>query len=203
MPGFGKVNAGLTAMSGSLDEVITKAEKASPVLAKTKEAVKEAQGSLDELDRLFNLSQETQNNFSKDFELDMQRVRLGVITLEEYIQKWGGAQIATSEGFETIREAFSGADFGQYREEIQQLITDIRDGGAEVGEIVKFLKENAGDLAKGLINVLELFKAGEASLEDVQRALDATKKAFPGTESDALAEAIRQALLGGDLGGIA
>lgn len=201
MPGFGKTIAGLEAISGGLDSVKSKAEATAPALAKTRQAVTEAQGIFDELARMFELSQATQNNFSKDFELDMQRVRLGVISLDQYIAKWGDASIATEDGFRTIRESFSGADFGQYREQLQDLIGDITSGAAEVGDIVKFLKENAGDLAKGLVNVLELFQAGKASLEDVQRTLDATKAAFPGTDSDALAEAIRNQLLGGDLGG--
>ncbi len=201
MPGFGKTIAGLEAISGGLDSVKSKAEATAPVVARTRQVVTEAKENLDELSRMFELSQATQNDFSKDFELDMQRVRLGVISLDEYIAKWGDASIATEDGFRTIRESFSGADFGQYRQQIQELINDITTGAAEVGDIVKFLKENAGDLAKGLINVLELFQAGKASLEDVQRALDATKAAFPGADSDALTEAIRNALLGGDLGG--
>lgn len=201
MPGFGRTLAGLRAMSAAMDKVRSKAAETRTAVADTRAAVDEAKGQLSELDRLYSLSKETQNNFSKDFELDMQRVRLGIITLSDLQTKWGDASIATENGFQTIRDAFEGADFGQYQQKIQDLITNISDGSAKIGDIIAFLKENAGDLAKGLINVLDLFKAGKASLEDVQRVLDSTKQAFPGSDSDALAEAIRNALLGGDLGG--
>lgn len=197
MPGFGRTNAGLATMSAHLDDVKAKAEATAPAVSRTREMVEEASANLDELGRLFELSQATQNNFSKDFELDMQRVRLGVITLEEYVAKWGDASIATQDGFQTIREAFSGADFGQYRQDIQELIGDVTSGAAKLSDVVKFLKDNAGDLTKGLVATLELYKQGKATLEEVQRALDATKQAFPGVESDALAEAIRNALAAG------
>lgn len=201
MPGFAKTNSALATMASHLDNVETKAKTLAPTLAETKKQVAEATKTFDALDSLYAQLGETQNNFSKDFQLDIERVRLGVITLSELETKWGSAVIATKDGMRTINELFAGADLGKYSQEIQTLIQDVQTGAAKLDDVVKFLKENAGDLAKGLIDVLDLFKAGKASLEDVQRVLDATKAAFPGGDSDALVEAIRNALLGGDLGG--
>lgn len=199
MPGFSRTNAGLETMASHLDNVETKAKTLAPVLADTRKQVDDARKSFDALDSLYAQLGETQNNFSKDFQLDIERVRLGVITLSELETKWGSAVIATKDGMRTINELFAGADLGKYGQEIQNLIQDVLSGAAKLDDVVKFLKENAGDLAKGLIDVLDLFKAGKASLEDVQRVLDATKAAFPGGDSDALLDAIRNALIDGDI----
>lgn len=201
MPHFARTTAAIREMSSAMDEVKSKAATLAPALGESRKQVEEAKKEFDALDSLYAQLGETQNNFSKDFQLDIERVRLGVITLSELETKWGSAVIATKDGMRTINELFAGADLGKYGQDIQNLIQDVQTGAAKLDDVVKFLKENAGDLAKGLIDVLDLFKAGKASLEDVQRVLDATKAAFPGGDSDALVEAIRNALLGGDLGG--
>lgn len=194
-----QVSSSAATLGPQLDEISNKADQVHHRVKGLEEDRAAAEKSLDALDGLLAKSKETQNDFSSQFELDMQRVRLGSIDIRDFIQIWGDAVIATEKGFRTIREQFSGADLGQYRQELQDLISDVRDGAADIGQVITFLKENAGDLAKGLINVLDLFKAGKASLEDVQRVLNATKEAFPGADADALADAIRDALLGGSL----
>lgn len=199
MPPFGKTIAALESVSASLDKVTSKATAAAPVIAQTQKVVAEARVEFDLLDSLMAQSQATQNDFSAQFELDIQQVRLGSIDLRDFIQQWGDATIATTDGFRTIRELFSGADFGKYRQEIQELISAISDGGAKLADVLGFLKENVPDLANGLINVIELFQQGKATLEDVQRVIAATQAAFPGLEGDALLDAINNALAGGTL----
>lgn len=197
MPSFRNTIAALGAMSGKLDEVKSKADTVAPALEKTRAAATDAKKEFDILDSLFERSKEKQNDFSHDFELTIEQVRLGAIDITELITKFGDAKIATEDGFKTIRELFSGADLGKYRQEIQGFIDDIRTGGADIDKILGFLKENAGELAAGLINVLQLFKQGKASLEDVQRVIEAMKQAYGGVEAGALGDAIEQALLGG------
>lgn len=182
-----------------LDELTNKADQFHHRAEGLKEDRANAKRELDELDRLLAQSTKTQNDFSSQLEIDMEQVRLGSLDIRDFIQQWGDAVIATTDGFRTIREQFSGADLGKYRQEIQDLIAAINSGGAELGDVINYLKENVPTLAKGLIDVLDLFKQGKATLEEVQEVIAATKQAFPGLEGDALADAINQALLGGTL----
>jgi hypothetical protein len=197
MPSFGKTITGLEAMSGSLDKVILKAGELAQVAPKIRETVAAAKTEFDELDRLYEHSKARQNAFSRDFELDIEAVRIGAKDLQDLIQKWGDATIITENGVERIRDLFSGADLGQYRQEIQDLISDLDNGAAGLEKVITFLKENAGELASRLIKVLELFRQGKASLEEVQAALDAAKAQFPNSEFGALADEIADQLLGG------
>lgn len=193
------VDAQSQSIGPKLDELTNKADQLHHRTVGLEEDRERARGSLDVLDGLLAQSMKTQNDFSSQLEIDMEQVRLGSLDIRDFIQQWGDAVIATSDGFRTIREQFSGADLGQYRKEIQDLIAAINSGGAELGEVIGYLKENVPTLARGLIDVLELFKQGKATLEDVQQVLEGTKQAFPGLEGDALAAAIEQALLGGNL----
>lgn len=199
MPHFDNTIAQIEKMSTSLSKVSAQATQLQPVVEATSKKAREAQESIDELDILLTKSLATQNDFSAQLEIDIERVRLGSIDIRDFISTWGDAVIATDEGFRTIREQFSGADLGKYQREIQDLIAAVSTGAAELADVIGFLKENVPTLGKGLIDVLELFKQGKATLEDVQRVIEATKKAFPGLEADALADAIQQALLGGNL----
>lgn len=201
MAGFGKTIAGLRAMSAAMDEVKSKASELAPALSKHRENVQEAKENLDVLGGLLAQSRTEQNDWSQEFEFQLQRLKLGGQTIAEFMADFGDAEIRIGDGFKSIREALDGANLDQYRQDLQQLIADVTSGGADLGKVLAFLKENAGDIAKGLINVLELFKQGKASLDDVQRVLDATKAILPGADGDALIEALRNALLGGDLGG--
>ena len=193
------VESSAAAIGPKLDEIVAKADQVHHRTKWLEDDKAAAEKSLDVLGNLYAQNEAVQNDFSEKFRLGIEAVRIGAQDIRDFIATWGEAEIATKDGFVKVREAFSGADLGQYKQQLQDLIGAVTDGSAQLGDIIKFLKDNAGDLAAGLVNVLELFKAGKASLEDVQRVLDATKATFPGQDADALADAIRNALLGGNL----
>lgn len=199
MPRFSNTIAAVEQLSTSIDRLIEKADTFVQKAPEIQRVVEERRESFDVLSDLHEKLQREENDFSKELDLQIQAVRLGAKDLEDFIQMWGDATIATSEGMKKVRELFEGADLGQYRQQIQDLIQDLNSGKAELGEVLTFLKENAADLAKGLIRTLDLFREGKASLEDVQRALDAARQAFPGVEGGALIDAINDAIAQGTL----
>jgi hypothetical protein len=194
-----KVGESTSTIGTKLDELTNKSDQLHHRTTWLEDDKVTAEKSLDVLGDLYAKNETVQNDWSEKFQLGIEAVRIGAQDIRDFIATWGDAQIATKDGFQTIREAFSGADLGQYQQQLQALIGDVTSGAAKLDDVLGFLKANAGDLAAGLVNVLELFKAGKASLEDVQRVLDATKATFPGADADALADAINAALLGGTL----
>ena len=200
MPRFGNTNAGLQEMSGQMDQVIAKSATMAEAVNRARDNAREAQKDFDRLDQIIDNTAGAALGFSQELALQMQAVKIGALDLDKFINMWGDAKVATADGVKTIRELFYGADLGKYRQQIQDLITDVRKGAADLDTVITFLKDNAGDVAVGLIDILELFRQGKASLEDVQAVLDRSKAAFDGVEFDALAEMIRQRILDGTFG---
>lgn len=196
---LGGVQADAARAAASLSTFDAQTEKTKANQRDLRKELDESKQSFDVLDDIQRRSNETTNVFSEKFNLSIEAVKIGATTLDQFIATWGDAILQTEDGGKRIRDLFSDVDFGKYQREIQDLIKSIDQGGTDLGEVIAFVEERAGNLAKGLINVLKLFQQGKATLDDVARALDAAKEAFPGVEGDALADAIRDGLLAGVL----
>lgn len=198
MPRFGNTLAGLEALSSSLDRVIERATTVERQAPKLRENVDKAKEQIDILDRLYAANEETSNVFSEKFGRFIEAVRIGAVDVNKLKQETGDFSIVIEGELVRIRDLFSGADLGKYRQEIQDFIRELNTGKADIGDAVTFIEERAGNLAKGLVNVLKAFQQGKATLEEVQRALDAARKTFPpGGESGALLEALEDLAQGG------
>ncbi|MEO7795547.1 MAG: hypothetical protein ABIV06_12325, partial [Thermoanaerobaculia bacterium] len=164
MPLFTNTISALSKVGSALDDVKAKSDSLVTTLVKNRGEIEAAHKDFDALGALLEQSRETQNDFSQEFEFQLQRLKIGGQSIAAFLADFGDAQIKIGDGFKTIREALEGANLDQYRQELQQLISDVTTGGADLGKVLEFLKENAGDIAKGLINVLELFRQGKATL---------------------------------------
>lgn len=227
MASFGNVMAGLKDLGSSLEGIADKASRTMGVVTDAQRAVESMQSSLTALDKktddttakqskfladidktnqavtaldaIFQAVSDRQNAFSQDIQLQIELVRVGGESLEDFLTLYGDSLILLEDGMHKIRDLFSGADFDVYKDQIQALIQAVNDGSATLGDALDLLKKNASTLAKGLIEAIEAFKRGELSLERLQALLEKTKQDFQGNALGDLADALLDGLLTGDL----
>lgn len=227
MPSFGKTISGLQALGSALDNVGEKARNSMGVIGQAKGAADEMRSSLEQLDakteetkgkqealrkEIFENRQavtaldtilvavgDRSNAFSQDVQLQIEAVRIGAQSLEDFLTLYGDALITLEDGQHKIRDLFSGADFAIYQQQIQDLIEGVEKGSATLGDALAYLQKNAQNLAKGLIEAIAAFQRGELSLERLADLLQKYKQDFAGDALGDLAGALQQGLLGGDL----
>lgn len=227
MPSFGKTISGLQQLGTALDGVADKARNSMGVIGQAKGAVDEMRSSLEQLDaktedtvskqerlrdeieqsrgvvEVFGEIQsavaERGNVWSQELQLQMELVALGGQSLEDFLTKFGDAQILLEDGMHTIRELFSGTDFDGWEDQIRKLIDGVQEGGTKLADVLAYLQKNAQTLAKGLIEAISAFQRGELSLERLAQLLAKYKQDFQGKPLADLSDALLQGLLGGEL----
>lgn len=227
MPSFGKTISGLQQLGTALDGVADKARNSMGVIEQAKGAVDEMRSSLEQLDaktedtvskqerlrdeieqsrgvvEVFGEIQsavaERGNVWSQELQLQMELVALGGQSLEDFLTKFGDAQILLEDGMHTIRELFSGTDFDGWEDQIRKLIDGVQEGGTKLADVLAYLQKNAQTLAKGLIEAISAFQRGELSLERLAQLLAKYKQDFQGKPLADLSDALLQGLLGGEL----
>lgn len=227
MASFGNVTSGLETLSTQLERVISKAGETRGAIGETRRAAQDMSSdlaaleeqtdrareqqeqvaevvyrntqALSALDGIYAAVMERGNNFSKDVQLQIELVRVGGQSLEQFLSIYGDAIIQLEDGMHRVRDLFSGADFDVYRDQLRQLIESVDEGGSKLGDVLAFLKQNASELTKGLQAMIEGFRRGEVSLERLLTLLRQIQQDFAGTDFGALAQALEQGLLAGDL----
>lgn len=210
---LGALRAGLEAARqeagatlGAIDGVRSAAGGASTAMAQfreesaaTKTKTEEVKAAFSALDGVYSQVREASNEWDTELALQIEALRLGQTSLSEFMAMWGDARVATADGIRSIRELMDGFDARQYVQQIQDLIRGLQDGGATIGEVLDYLKKNAATLSKALVDAVEAFKRGELSLDALLKLIQKGKQDFAGTEFEALAQALGQALQEGRL----
>lgn len=226
MPSFGKTIAGLQNLGSALEGVADKARNSMGVIGQAKGMADEMRSSLEQLDAqtdatkgkqedfIERVQENTQaitaldtilqavgdrsNAFSQDVQLQIEAVRIGAQSLEDFLTLYGDAIITLEDGQHKIRDLFSGADFAVYRQQLQDLIQAVQDGSATLGDALAYLQKNAQNLAKGLIEAISAFQRGELSIERLIALLQKYKEDFTGEGLGDLAAELLKGLLGGE-----
>lgn len=225
---FSGVTSGLDSIGTSLDGVMSKARTAQGVIGDTrraaqglssdldaidrrteetverqerarKELVDKARETFSQLDALYAAAKDGSDNWSKDFALQLEAVKIGAKDIEDLVTLYGDARIQINGELVRIRDLFGGLDLGAIRQQIQGLIQDLQAGSADLGTALDFLKKNAGELAAGLIETVEAFRRGEATLDQVLARLRQFREQFSGSEFEAFAQALEEELISGEL----
>lgn len=151
------------------------------------------------LEDLYSRVTESSNAWGEELALQIELVRIGGKSLQELITLWGDSLVATEDGNRRLREMFDGANLRQYTDQIQDLIAGLREGGTTVAQVLEYLKTNATQLSKALVDSVEAFRRGEVSLERVQSIIAAIRRDYAGTDLETLAKALEEALRRGAL----
>jgi ABC-type transporter Mla subunit MlaD len=196
---IGEARGVVDGMGSSLAALDAKTEETVARQSKFREEIEQSRSAVDAFDQIQAAVADRGNVWGEELQLQMELVRLGGQSLQEFLTKFGDAQIALEDGMHTIRDLFSGTDFNAYSQQIQSLIDGVRDGGTALGDVFAFLQKNAATLGKGLSEAIAAFQRGEISLQRLADLLQKYKQDFQGTELADLADALLQGVLGGDL----
>lgn len=196
---IGEARGTVDGMGSSLDALDAKTEATVARQSKFREEIEQSRATVDAFDQIQAAVQERGNVWGQELQLQMELVRLGGQSLEEFLTEFGDAQILLEDGMHTIRELFSGTDFNAYTRQIQDLIDGVREGGTDLAEVFEFLNKNAQVLGKGLAEAVSKFKQGQITLEQLARLLEQYKQDFQGDPLADLADGLLQGLLSGDL----
>ncbi len=140
------------------------------------------------------------NAWSQEFARQIEAVKLGIITIDDLITRWGDAKVATEDGVFTVRELLHGLNLRQFEQQLADFITGLHRGTVEIQAVLAFLGEQELVFARRLKEVIDLFLQGKVTLEAVSRVIRGIQAAFPGTDFADLAEALGDKLQQGAFG---
>ncbi|HQP92491.1 MAG TPA: hypothetical protein PK570_00865 [Thermoanaerobaculia bacterium] len=203
---FAVATEGLKRMSAALSEVSIQADRATEAAGKAATALRQIEEvaprtatQLDDLSDRIDRFAQAGNVWAKELQLQLEAVRAGATDLEEFMTKFGAVVVQTEEGAKTIRELLAGLDLKEYGDRIREFIGGLRQGSVELGEVMAYLRENAGQLTAQLTEVFQKYREGKVTLEHLVGVIQALKGQFEGSELDALLDAILAALARGDI----
>ena len=186
-------------MSSAMDEVGQKGDKFAEQNDRVRRQVVETRREVSALDDLYNRVTEAGNVWDEELKLQLELVRIGGQSLQDLMRLWGDAVVATEDGNKKLRELFAGADLRQYTQQIQDLIKGLKDGGTTIAQVLEYLKTNAAQLSKTLVETVEAFRRGETSLERVLQVVEKIKRDYANTDLGDLAKALEEAIRKGNL----
>lgn len=147
------------------------------------------------LDDLLQILNTTKNAWDVDLIAMIGAVKVGLIPLQELLDKYGEANIQGERLFEFL----DGIPLNTYATRIQTLIDTLADGTGSVEKIKDFLAQSDLQFSQNLLKSIDLFKQGKGSLEAIADLVRNILKAFPDSQFADLAEAIQRGLESGSL----
>jgi methyl-accepting chemotaxis protein len=197
--GLERLAAALVRVAASAETARAAAGEAARALREVEEIAPRAATQLDDLSDRIDRFAQAGNVWAKELQLQLEAVRAGATDLEEFMTKFGAVVVQTEEGAKTIRELLAGLDLKEYGDRIREFIGGLRQGSVELGEVMAYLRENAGQLTAQLTEVFQKYREGKVTLEHLVGVIQALKGQFEGSELDALLDAILAALARGDI----
>lgn len=197
--GLQKVQATLEKVSASASSTTERVERATTVMREMEEVAPRAATALDDLAEMADKWTEDGVWWASEIQVSIEAIRVGALSLDDFLTKMGDAVIKTADGTKTIRDLLAGMDWTEYTQLIQDFIDGLRKGTVELDEVIGYLTENAGQLTERLGEVFEKYRDGKVTLEHLVGVINALKGQFEGSELDALLDSILAALARGDL----
>lgn len=175
------------------------AERAKAAMREIEELAPRAATALDDLKEMADKWTEDGVWWASEIQVSIEALRVGALRLDEFMAQLGDAVVKTEQGTMTIRELLTGLDWTEYQRQIQDFIDGLRKGSVDLGEVMEYLTENAGQLTERLGEVFEKYRDGKVTLEHLVGVIQSLKGQFEGSELDALLDAVLDALARGDI----
>lgn len=211
MPGFANRIAALQELTSHLDNF---AAKVSETMGAAHDAVASAGDRiLSQLDRVAAEGNPRLEDFKRQLEeataqgdasaeqlLDVIRqVEQGAIRADQAFNKFGDGVTLFEGQVRNVDDLL--LEFlpttGQVQERLRELEQQLKQ--ADIGALVDRLNEQYNVYARELANAVEAYKAGKGSLERIALLAQQIDDRLPGSETDTLAQEIRDRLLAGQL----
>ncbi len=189
-----------TAIDQAVDGISSSASRLNAEVSRTVDSVSKSLGKLQEesatrLDDLLQLVSTTKNAWDRDVALMIGAVKIGLIPLQELIDKYGDANIQGKR----LVEFLDGIPLNTYSKRIQELIDTLAEGTGSIESIKEFLAQSDLQFSQNLLKAIDLFKQGKVTLDYIADLVRNIQKVFPDTQFADLAEALQRGLANGDL----
>lgn len=187
--------------AGGMASLMTESAAAVEAAGERIESALEAlDGPATKLDDLDERVRSVENAWSVAIAAQIELIKLGAVRIEDFLTKWGQAVVATEDGNKRILELLEGMDFGTYVDRIRGFTEAIKQGRADLEDVLRLLAEQENEIAKQFQSILDLYAQGKVTIERVSEVAEYLKERFKGTEFEELVDAIEEALRNGSLG---
>ena len=90
--------------------------------------------------------------FADELRRQLDLLRAGGSSVQQLLADFGDAVVRVNGEVKTLREVLQGLDLGSLRRQMQSLITDLKCGQADVGDVLAALRRTGSEAAeKGLL----------------------------------------------------
>lgn len=185
----GEVEAIKGLIGETVGAVSTQAEK---LVSQVQEAKERAATPLDDLvEKLAGL----QEGLDQGLLASIEAVKEGLLPAEELATKFGDALIPLGERMVRVRDLLREVlpSTGQIQKGIKATTTEIEQSGDLLEAAIEKLKGKAFSYAQVLADVIEKFRAGKATLQEVIRTAEDIRRQFPNSETGDIARVIANA----------
>lgn len=209
MPGFTNRIAALRELSTELDtfaakvtETMGAAQKAiqsggDSIIKEVDRVASDVDPRLQDLKATLEQSVADGNDWSKGLLDLIRQVEQGTIRADQAMAKLGDGMINFEGRFQNIDDLLLQflPTSGQVQERLRELQQQLKE--ADIGSLIDHLNEQYNVYATELAKAVEAYKAGKGSLERIAQLAQQINERLPGSETDTLAQEIRDRLLGG------
>ncbi len=185
----GEVEAIQGLIGDTVGSVSTQAEK---LVAKVTEAREKAATPLDDLVQKLSSLQE---GLDQGLLASIEAVKEGLLPAEELATKFGDALIPLGDRMLRVRDLLREVlpSTGEIQKGIKATTTEIEQSGDILEAAIEKLRGKAFGYAQVLAQVIERFRAGKATLEEVIRTAQDIRRQFPESETGDIARVIANA----------
>lgn len=129
----------------------------------------------------------------------VRQVQKGTVDAGKAIESMGDGVILFEGQLRSVKDVLLDVlpTTGQVQKQIQELSEELKN--ADMGEVIDRLKGQYNQYADLLAQTVQAFTEGKVTLERVLQLAQQVENLLPGSETEALAERIKEGLLGGTL----
>lgn len=147
----------------------------------------EAKQKKSDFDGLIELFKGSQSEFAESLLSIAEQVKTGDVTLQEFLNRFGNIKAELGIGGKTIQELVQSMNLAPLQEEIAGIRKRMQGDLGGIEDVMKRLTEVNSEAARQLIMILDLWKKGRLSLEEVIDRIKLLEEAVPeGTTTDQL-----------------
>lgn len=168
-------------------ETTAAAQEAASTVSKAQAQVSAAVTAFDGVTAQFIASQ---NVWAQELEKGIDALKAGALSREEFLRQYGDFNAIVDGQNTTLQAALNKVDFGAFSGKVQELIGDLARSQVSVEEIIARVSELGGQFAEGTARMIEQWRRGELSFEQLAAQIKRLQEQFPGSDFAALLDGV-------------
>lgn len=134
------------------------------------------------------------NLWSAELKKGLDALKSGALDRTEFLRQYGADVTLINGKNKSLQEALASVDFGQFKANVQALIADLQRQQLSIEEIAQRVSALGGQFAEGIGDMIERWKAGQVSFQQLAAQIQLLQQKFPGSDLDALLKQLGPAL---------